>query len=172
MNEVTCLINNSSKARGNTPRPREPRGQAGERRGRWVLGVGAGGWSSSAVLGESLHRTQDGAQPQQGSGWGSHSVPGCSVGAGPRCRSQHCGVGQPGLGPERGRTPISGKKPRGPFAAPHGPEVTPQHPAAAASCPGEAAKRLLCPGSSGQVLEVRAGRAAGPGITAGKSGAV
>lgn len=127
MNEVTCLINNSSKARGNTPRPREPRGQAGERRGRWVLGVGAGGWRSSAVLGESLHRTQDGAQPQQGSGWGSHSAPGCSVGAGPRCRSQRrggtagAGTGarqDPDLWEEATRSLRSPPRPRGDPPAP------------------------------------------------------
>lgn len=171
MNEVTCLINNSSKARGNTPRPREPRGQAGERRGRWVLGVGAGGWSSSAVLGESLHRTQDGAQPQQGSGWGSHSAPGCSVGAGPRCRSQHCG-GTAGAGTGAWQDPDLWEEATRSLRSPPRPRGDPQHPAAATSCPGDAAKGLLCPGSSGQVLEVRAGRAAGPGITAGKSGAV
>lgn len=53
--------------------------------------------------------------------------------------------------------------------------ATPQHPAAATSCHGHVAparaalaKGLLSPGPSGQVMEVLAGRAARPGITAGR----
>lgn len=73
---------------------------------------------------------------------------------------------QPGLGLERGRTPNLWEEATRSLCTPPG--VTPQPPAAATSCPGDVAKGLLSPGSSGQVLEVRAGKAAGAGITAGR----
>lgn len=131
----------------------------GDRGGSWTQGwqfgtaVGAVSWPSSAS-----HRTQDSPWPQRGSGWAWHRPPGCSVGAGPS-------AGPPSLGrsPEAPLQP-----PQEPGVPPQGPEMPPQGPAAASSCPGNVAKGLLSPGSRGQVLEVRTGRAAGAGITAGR----
>jgi len=156
----------------------------------WVLVTGAGCqcstamlragyWSSTAMLGAGIaqsHRTGPSTSKAQGGGAAPSRGAWWVLALGLLSVLRRESPAQPGTwryqwGWKKPQAPPTALSPRpGPS---QGPEVTPSTqllPAARAhGCtPGSAGKGALSPGTSGQVTEVQAGRAAQPGITVGR----
>lgn len=131
---------------------------------RWVLGAGMGAGMGNGdragcwcwVLVQLSHA---GCQPRTGHrvlpspskalGGGGTAPRGALLGAGPSA-TLRTPLGQPSTaraGPGAWQDPhLWGETPRSLCS----PKVTPQHPAAATSCPGDVPKGLLCPGAAGR----------------------